>query len=116
VVSNATEARTSLAVWLWPGRVVACFFLILGALVFSSFIDTGTLWILAFAVASLGGSLLFIFGLERPQHPSATLARQVGWSMMALGSLVPTSLLFMPFLLALLALPAAFARPRERTT
>jgi hypothetical protein len=116
VVSIRTEERTSSAVWLWPGRVVACFFLVLGALVFSSFLDTGTWWILAFALAASGGALLFIVGLERPQHPAATWARRVGWSMMALGSFVPTSLLFMPFLLALLALPTVFARPREGTT
>ncbi|MDQ4107488.1 MAG: hypothetical protein M3138_01615 [Actinomycetota bacterium] len=56
------------------GSRVACFFLILGALVFSSFIDTGTLWILGFAVAAFGGALLFIFGLGR----QATWARRVG--------------------------------------
>jgi len=114
-MSISPEERTPTVTWQWVGRVVACFFLILGALGFSSFIDAGTLWHLGFAVAALGGALLFIFGLERSEHPAAAWARRVGWSLMALASLVPTSLLFMPFLLALVALPAVFVRPRERT-
>lgn len=115
MVRTSTEEKTRSAGWLWTARAVACFFLILGALVFVTFLETGTLWTLGIAVAALGGALLFIFGLERPQHPPARWARRVGWSMMALASLVPTSLLFIPLLLALLALPVAFARPRERT-
>jgi hypothetical protein len=112
VVSTATGERT---VWLWAGRAAACFFLIFGALVFVSFLETGTLWILGIVVAALGGALLFIFGLERPQHPAAKWALWVGWSMMAVAALVPSSLLVVQLALVLLALPILFLTPRPRT-
>jgi hypothetical protein len=102
-------------VWLWAGRAAACFFLIFGALVFVTFLETAALWTLGIAAAGLGGALLFIFGLERPSHPASRWARPVGWSMMAVASLVPSSLVFASIALVLLALPALFVRPRGPT-
>ena len=52
--------------------------------------------------------LLFIFGIERPTHRLAGVARLVGWVSMFVFTLVPTSLLFLPLLVVLLALPAVF--------
>ena len=99
---------------LWTARLVACFFLIIGALVFVTFLETGTSRSLGFAVAALVGALLFIFGLERPDHRVAGWARPVGWFLMAVASTVPSSFLFIPFFLVLLALPAALMRHRHR--
>jgi hypothetical protein len=100
---------------LWTARVAACFFLIIGALVFVTFLETGEWWTLGIAAAALGGALLLIFGLERPDHPAAPWARPVGWFLMGVASTVPSSLLFIPFLFALFALPAALMHPAERT-
>jgi hypothetical protein len=99
---------------LWTGRAAASFFLIFGALVFVTFIETGELWTLGVSLAALGGALLFIFGLERPEHSFSSWARPIGWSMMAVASLVPSSLVFISIALALVALPAVFVRPRHR--
>jgi hypothetical protein len=109
-MSMSSEERTSTVVWQWTGRIVACFFLILGSLVFVSFAETGSLWLLAFAIMGVGGALLFIFGLERTRDPRSRWAQLVGWLMMAVFSLVPTSLLFLPLVLALSALPGLFLR------
>jgi hypothetical protein len=98
---------------LWTARLVACFFLIVGVLVLVTFLETGRGWTLGFAVAALSGALLFVFGLERPDHV-AGWARPVGWVLMAVASTVPSSLLFIPFFLVLLALPAALMSPRHR--
>lgn len=108
----ATEPKRASTVWDWTGRAVACFFLILGSLVFVTFLETGTLWTLGFAIAAIGGALLYIFGLERPAHPAARWARPVGWSSMAVACLLPSSLLFIPLALAMLALPSVLRRFR----
>jgi len=107
---STTEERTPSAGWLWTARAVACFFLILGSLVFVTFLDTGELLWLALAVVGVGGALLYIVGLERSGHPRSRWIQLAGWLMMAGFSLIPTSLLFIPMFLALLALPAMFSR------
>jgi hypothetical protein len=105
-----TEERRPAAVWQWVGRVVACFFLILGALVFSTFLDTGSPVWLALSIMGVSGALLYIVGLERSSHPRSRWVQLVGWLMMAGFSLIPTSLLFVPLILALFALPTLFHR------
>ncbi len=95
---------------LWTGRVVACVFLILGSLVFVTFLETGELLWLALSVMGVAGALLFIVGLERSTHPRSRWVQLVGWLMMTMFSLVPTSLLFLPLVLALTVLPALFVR------
>ena len=95
---------------LWTGRIVACFFLLLGSMVFVTFLDTGEVLWLALSVMGVGGALLSIVGLERSSHPRSRWAQLVGWLMMAAFSLVPTNLLFLPLVLALSALPGLFPR------
>jgi hypothetical protein len=99
---------------LWSARFTACFFLIIGSLVFTSFTETGEPWLLGIAVAALGGAALFIYGLERPTDQPASWARPTGFALMAIASLVPSSLLFIPTLVLLFAVPALIARPRVR--
>ena len=94
--------------------MAACFFLIIGALVFVTFLETGEWWPLWIALAALGGALLFIFGLERPNHPAARWARPAGWFLMGMASTLPSSLLFIPFFFVLIALPAVLMRHRDR--
>jgi hypothetical protein len=113
-MSTSTEQGTLTVVFLWIGRASACFFLIFGALVFVTFIETGALWTLGVALAALGGAFLLIFGLERPGHAFSGRARPIGWSLMAVASLVPSSLVFISIALILLALPTLFIRPRHR--
>jgi hypothetical protein len=112
--ARTTDGTTLMVVPWWVGRVVASFFLIFWALVFVTFIETRELWALGISLAAIGGALLFIFGLERPDHSFSSWARPIGWSMMAVASLVPSSLVFISVGLALLALPALFAPPRHR--
>jgi hypothetical protein len=114
-VDTARDHGTLSTGWWWVARLVTSLFLLLGALVFTSFTETNSLLLLAMAVLGIGGALVFAFGIERPQHPAARRARQVGWAMMAVFSLVPTSLLFVPFLVVLLALPAVVRTPRIRS-
>jgi hypothetical protein len=94
---------------LWLGRVAASLILVLGGLVFTSAVETGSLLLFALSATGLGGALLFIFGIERPAHRLAGVARLVGWVSMFAFTLVPTSLLFVPAVVVLLALPAVFA-------
>ncbi len=110
MVRTSTDDSRLTVVAIWTGRVVACFFLILGSLVFSTFLDTGSLLWLALAVMGVGGALLYIVGLERSSHPRSRWIQLVGWLMMAGFSLIPTSLLFVPLILALFALPTLFHR------
>jgi hypothetical protein len=113
-VSISLVRRELPVAFLWTARLVACFFLIIGALVFVTFLETDEWWTLGFAVVAFGGALLFIVGLESPDHPAARWARPAGWFLMAVASTVPSSLLFIPFFLALLALPALLMRHRHR--
>ena len=96
--------------WQWTGRGVICVFLILGSLVFVTFLDTGSPVWLALALTGVGGALLYIVGLERTTHPSSRWIQLAGWFMMAAFSLIPTSLLFIPLVLVLFALPALLPR------
>jgi hypothetical protein len=89
--------------------MIACFILILGALVFGTFLETGLLRDLIYAVLGAGGALLFIIGVERWSRPSFRWVQLVGWLMMAGFSLIPTSL-FLPVVVVLAALPALFVR------
>jgi hypothetical protein len=95
---------------LWTGRLVACFILILGSLVFVTFLETGQLSWLAFSLAGVGGALLYIVGLEASRHPRSRWVQLAGWLLMATFSLIPTSLLFLPLVVVLSALPALFLR------
>jgi hypothetical protein len=113
-VSASLKRRELPGVFLWTARVAACFFLIIGSLVSVTFLETGEWWPFGIAVAALGGALLFIFGLERPDHPAGLWARPVGWFLMGVASTLPSSLLFIPFFFALIALPAVLMRPRDR--
>lgn len=89
--------------------MAASLVLVLGLLVLTSAIEAGSGLIYAIATLGIGGALLFTFGIERPSHPIASWARPLGWVAMFAFSLVPTSLLFLPALIVLLALPAVFA-------
>jgi hypothetical protein len=110
-MGTSTEKKRPPAVtWQWVGRVVACFFLILGSLVFVTFLETSSLLVLALAVLGAGGALLYIVGLERSSHPPSRRVQLAGWLMMAGFSLIPTNLLFVPMVVVLLALPALFLR------
>jgi hypothetical protein len=110
-MSTSTHGRTPTITWRWVGRVVASVFLILGSLVFVTFLDTGSLAWLAVAFVGAGGALVYSVGLERPGHPLSARRRRLGWLLMAAFSLIPTSLLFGPLILVLLALPTLFPRP-----
>lgn len=90
--------------------MVGCFFLILGSLVFVTFLETGSVLALVLAALGVGGALTYLFGLERSSHPLSRRAQLVGWLMMATFSLIPTSLLFLPLVVVLSALPALFLR------
>lgn len=103
------EARAPI-VWQWTGRAVACLFLILGSLVFVTFLDTGQAVWLVLAVTGVGGALLYIVGLERTGEPVSRWMQLGGWLMMAAFSLIPTSLLFLPAILVPCALPALLIR------
>lgn len=107
---TSAEERPLTVAALWTGRAVACLFLILGSLVFVTFLETGELLWLALSVAGVGGALLYIVGLERSTHPRSRWVQLTGWSLMAAFSLVPTSLLFLPLIVVLSALPALFSR------
>jgi hypothetical protein len=112
-MSTSTGEWPITAAALWSGRLVACFILILGALVFVTFLETGELLWLAFATMGVGGALLFIVGLEHSSHPRSRRIQLVGWLMMAAFCLIPTSLLFLPMVVVLSALPALFVRFRR---
>lgn len=94
---------------LWAARVAAGLVLVLGALVFASGWETGSALLFLLAADGVAGSLLLIFGIERPGHHLARSARWIGWAMMLAFTLVPTSLLFLPALVVLTALPAVWA-------
>jgi hypothetical protein len=108
-VSTSTDGIRLAGVATWTGRVVACFILILGSLVFVTFLETGLGRDLVFAVLAVGGALLFIVGLER-SGPSFRWVQLAGWLMMGGFSLIPTSLLFIPMVAVLAASPGLFRR------
>jgi chromate transport protein ChrA len=108
-VSTATDDSRLAVVATWTGRVVACFILIIGSLVFVTFTETGLVRDLVYAVLGVGGALLFIVGLER-SRPSSRWVHLAGWLMMAGFSTLPSSLLFIPMVAVLAALPGLFHR------
>jgi len=110
MVRTSTDDSRLTVVAIWTGRVVACFFLILGSLVFVTFLETGLLRDFVFAALGVGGAILFIVGVERSSRPSFLWVQLAGWLMMAGFSLIPTSLLFLPLVVVLSALPALFLR------
>lgn len=109
-MSTATGEGTPTVTWQWVGRVVVCVILILGSLVFVTFLETGSLVWLALSLLGVLGALIYLFGLEFPARPISTRARRGGWLMMAAFSLTPTSLLVGPMMLVLLALPTVIHR------
>ena len=108
-MSTSTNDSRLAAVAKWTGRVVACLILILGALVFVTFTETGLVRDLAYAVLGVVGALVFIVGLEG-SRPSSRWVQLAGWLMMAGFSLIPTSLLFIPSVAVIAALPGLFHR------
>jgi hypothetical protein len=109
-VRTSTEGRSSAVVWQWVARAVACFFLIVGSLVFVAFLDTDRPVWLVLAITGVGGALLYIGGLEPTAHPLSKWMQLTGWLLMAIFSLIPTSLLSVPAITVLLALPALLRR------
>ena len=109
-MSTSTGVRSSTIVWQWVSRAVASFFLILGSLVFVTFLETAELRWFFYALMGVGGALLYIVGLERSTRPLARWAQLAGWLMMVALSLVPSSLLFVQIVAASLAFPALFLR------
>jgi hypothetical protein len=95
----------------WLGRVAASLVLVLGALVFTSALETGSVLLFALAGDGILGALLLIFGIERPAYPLSRFARLIGWAMMFAFTLVPTSLLFIPTLIVLFAIPTVRSYP-----
>jgi chromate transport protein ChrA len=108
-VSTSTDGSRLAVVATWTGRGVACFILIIGSLVFVTFTETGLVRDLVYAVLGVGGPLLFIMGLER-SGSSSRWVQLAGWLMMAGFSTVPSSLLFIPMVAVLAALPGLFHR------
>jgi len=110
MMSTSTDDSRLAVVAIWTGRVVACFILILGSLVFVTFLETGLPRDFVFAALGVGGAILFIVGVERSSRPSFLWVQLTGWLMMAAFSLLPTSLLFLPMVVVLSAMPGLFVR------
>jgi hypothetical protein len=108
-VSTSTDDSRLAVVAIWTGRFVACFILILGSLVFVTFLETALARDLIYALMGVGGALLFIVGVER-SSVSFRWVQLAGWLLMAGFSLIPTSLLFVPMVAVLAALPGLFHR------
>jgi len=108
-VSPATDDSRLAVVATWTGRLVACFILILGSLVFVTFLETAEMRWFIYSFMGVGGALLFIVGLER-SSPSSRWVQLAGWLLMAGFSTIPTSLLFGPMVVVLTALPGLFQR------
>jgi chromate transport protein ChrA len=108
-VSTRTDDSRLAVAATWTGRVVACFILIIGALVFVTFTETGLVRDLVYAILGVGGALLFIVGLERSRS-SSRWVQLAGWLMMAAFSTIPSSLLRIPMVAVLAASPGLFHR------
>lgn len=114
--SAATEIRSPVSpLVLWVGRLVGVGFAILGvvALFTSAEVESDQV-AMQVLVGSLGlaGGLLFLYGLERRAHRLATVARVVGWLMMAGFAIFPGMAWMVWGPCVLLALPAAFLSRR----
>lgn len=107
-MSTATDDSKLAVVATWTGRLVACFIPILGSLVFVTFLETRLVRDLVYAVLGVGGALLFIVGwsarVHRPDGAARGMVDDAGFS------LIPTSLLFVPMVAVLAALPGLFHR------
>ena len=109
------EQPTLRLAWLWAARVVACSFLILGALFYWGFMKEGSTSDLMIAFLCIGGALAFAFGIELPLHPAARAARWVGWGMLlAVAVLLRGGPVYLSFPVAFLGLPAVIRAPRRR--
>jgi hypothetical protein len=100
----------------WLGRAAACLVLVLGVLALEVAIEAASAALYGIAALGLGSALAFIFGIERPSHGLSAWARPLGWAGMLVFSLFPAALLFVPSVIVLLALPAAFAGRLTRGT
>jgi hypothetical protein len=112
-MSTTRTVSTASAFWMWTGRVIACFFGILGSIVFVGSFDTGGPKWRALAAIGVGGALLYIVGVESARRRGSRWIQLAGWLMMAALSLIPSSLLYLPSILVLFALPAVLPRFRN---
>ena len=109
------EQPTLRVAWLWAARVVACSFLILGALFYWGFLKEGRTIHLMIAFLCIGGALIYAFGIELPRHPTARAARWVGWGMLlAVAVVLRGGPVYLSFPVAFLGLPADTRTPRRR--
>ena len=114
-VSTPAEERPVPVFLAWMGRFVASFFVLLGLLALGSVFETDSAILPGAAFLSgVGGGLLYLFGLERPRHRMSRSVRIAGWLMMAGLSVIPTSLMFVPAVVVLLALPPLFLGYRRK--
>jgi hypothetical protein len=114
-VSTSTEERTVPVFLTWMGRFVASFFILLGLLALGSVFETSSAILPgAASLLGVGGGLVYLLGLERPHHRMSQSVRIVGWLMMAGFSAIPTSLMFVPAIVVLLALPPLFLGSRRK--
>jgi len=113
VSTDRQSASYTIVVWL--GRLVGLLFLLFGVLAtYSSFFESSEVGVGLVAILDTAGALAYILSLERPQHPLSRWARVGGWLAMAGFSIfIPTSLLFLPRVIVLLALPSLFMWPRK---
>jgi hypothetical protein len=95
---------------MWAGRAIACFFCILGSIVFVGSFDPGASRWRSLAAVGVGGALLYIAGVEGARYRGSRWIQLAGWLMMAALSLIPSSLLYLPAILVLFALPALLTR------
>ena len=95
---------------MWAGRAVACFVGILGSIVLIGSFDTGGSRWRGLAAIGIGGAILYIVGVEGARHRGSRWIQLLGWLMVAAFSLIPSSLLYLPAILVLFALPALLTR------
>ena len=110
-MSTTRRVGTASAFWMWVGRAIACVFAYLGIMVFHGSFETGSSEWRARALAGICGAVLYIGGLEGARYRGSRWVQLVGWLMMAVAlSLIPSSLLYLPAILVLFALPALLTR------
>lgn len=109
----------------WMGRTfvrfVAVSVAILGAWMFilnAGARDWGPwthVWILASGAAGAVGGVLYLLSMDGPPRLRTKSTRLIGWGLMLLSVLLPTSLTFMLVPLVLLLIPTLFKVPGEDT-
>ena len=109
----------------WMGRTfvrfVAVSVAILGAWMFilnvgaSGWDPLTHVWILASGAAGVTGGLLFLLSMDGPTRFRTKRKRILGWGLMLVSVLLPTSLTFMLVPLVLLLIPTLFKEPGEGT-